>query len=1775
MSELEYYPLQWKDPEARRIAIRQYLDTAINLKESLFSVSLWEDFVGGQLLIIKVHHIIADGWSFHILFRDFLHMLRDTTHSFDENKENNPVLYKSFCEHNNAYPKTEEGSADRDYWKTELASLSPLWNIPCSKPVPKILSGKGLFHSFPLPLPEELPLKSTVFEYSLTVFALLLNRYTNQNDISLVIPLLGRASPIDRRTVGHFVNLAVIRLPMNHAHSFSDLLEISKTKIAKAQKHQMYPFSLLIEEAALPRTTGHGLATDAYFGMIKIPNLPENDFSMEYFEQQGAPWHLSFEIFQEGNDAQAIIRYPVELWDTKDVESLAGHFSNIFSMGLSSPEKPLSEYLKFTPAETEDFRRRQDLSLRSDDKKIRKEPENDTQRRLWDIWAEVLNRKDFGIEDDFFSIGGHSLSAAQVMARIRGVMRKQIPLGILFRLQTISALAEYLDALPEDEDQDTPVQSHRLSNEDSNRAPLSFSQSRLWFLNRLEPESQAYNMHVSITIQGKLDYQTMNLAFRDLQIRHESLRTTFHEHEGEPVQVIHPDPLVELEYIDFSGFGAESTADRTQRKIEEHSSEPYNLSVAALRIALIVLGVDDYVLSLSMHHVIGDQWSWGVISRDLTEFYMARLTGREPGLPPLRIQYQDYSAWQVKTLMSRQMLQAGKYWKETLAGLPILELPLDRKRPTVNSNHGGVVRYPFSGDEKAQINALAESSQSTPYIVLLTSFAILLYRYTGLKDLPIGTPTANRDRKEFEDLIGTFVNTLVLRIPLKGEETFLSLLGRIKEIFLDAYEFRMYPFEKLVSDLNPTRDSSHLPLAQVLFNLVNAPLQMPFEKTNPVESFPVEPQGSQFDLSLSIDLNISGQAEFFFNQDILDKASVQAMCDAYFLILREALSNPDMSVDELPLMTSRRRTMILNEWNMTDRPYPGGKNVAEMLWDSAARHGDNIAAVFEEGSYTYSRLFSMASTVARNLTERGVREGDIVGIHLHRGPKLIVSLLATLAAGAAYVPIDPSYPEARKMYMLDHSRASVLITEPSLENTFSRENKTPRIILEHLNESTEQVTPVHAAPDSPAYILYTSGSTGKPKGVVIPQRALANFLFSMRETPGIAESDRLLSVTPVSFDISGLEIYLPLTCGATLIMPSRDKVIDPMELIRIIENMSVTFLQATPATWRMLLESGWNGSLKTILCGGEAFPTELIDPLLERCENLWNMYGPTETTIWSTAYRLTKREFPIPLGKPIANTKIYILDGKKEPLPPGIYGDIYIAGTGLALGYRDAPELTKAAFLPHLWIPGQLMYLTGDKGRYRQDGNIEYAGRGDNQIKLNGHRIELGEIEAALSDMEDIKQAVCMLNTSAQGVTRLVAYLVPGNKAENPTQKEIEAFLLTRLPVYMLPQAYAFLDKIPLTPSGKVDRKALPEIRYTGDKEKIPPADEMERIIHKIWTETMTNGEIGVEDDFFSLGGHSLLAVRLTAGIVREFGIEITLRSFFSEPTVRGCARLIRAHLGKKVPAKNESAFESDIIFPMRVNGLAQPVFLIAGIYAEENGLYRYLSSLVHFLGESHPVYGLRPRGLIRPAEFYESVPEIADEYIQNIRKVNPDGPYNLIGECVGGIIAYEIARQLVASGAIVNSLILLDTEFPRSKTRKFRIFFSRRLYKLERMSLLLLGMALQPRKTSKIIKGVLQGKRASISPRTEAEIEHLRFKQVEKRYAELARQYKLLPYTGDVHILINEEDHKYYSYLGWRGIKSEQKESDHILIQIVKGNHVTRLTTYGKETSEAINRLL
>ena len=1041
--------------------------------------------------------------------------------------------------------------------------------------------------------------------------------------------------------------------------------------------------------------------------------------------------------------------------------------------------------------------------------------------------------------------------------------------------------------------------------------PLSFSQERLWFLSQLEPDNLAYNLSGGVRFKGRLRPDILERSLLEIVQRHEILRTTFNDEGGKPVQVVSATPNLEFQHVDLEEWPEGDRTAEVRRLAAQEARRPFNLLEGPLvRAVLVRLGKEEYVLIMLMHHIVTDGWSIGVFTHELESLYSAFSAGLPSPLSDLPIQYADYAAWQREWLQGGILETQLAYWKKQLSGnLPILQLPTDRPRPTVQTNNGSIQNFHLSEGILKKLRDLSFHHGVTLYVTLLAAFKTLLFRYTGQTDFAVGSPIANRNRSEVEGLIGLFVNNLVLRTNLSGDPVFTELMERVREVTLDAYAHQDVPFEKLVEVLNPARDMSHSPLFQVMFAFQNFSRPTLELQGLTLTSEMINVGASMFDLTVYMqeaEGGLSGIVEY--NTDLFNPETIMRMIGQFEMLLESITRNPEQRISKLALLTAEERRKLLVEWNATRTQYPADKPLVNLFEEQVDRTPESTAVICAGKRLTYAQLNLRANQMAHHLRTLGAGPGSIIGICTDRSIDMVVGVLGILKTGGAYTPLDPHFPEDRIEFMLQDSSSGILITQSNIRERFGRFSGRIVCMDSDMDSDWEMIskekysnpTPL-ASPDDLAYVIYTSGSTGKPKGVQISHRALVNFLCSMRNEPGLTETDTLLSVTTMSFDIFGLELFLPLITGAKVVIAERDDTLDGSRLSKLLEEHKVSVMQATPSTWRLLIESGWSGgdALK-VLCGGEAFPSELVGPLMERCAELWNLYGPTETTIWSTVYRIKSQQEIILIGRPIANTQIYILDSSLQPVPTGVVGELFIGGDGLARGYLNRPELTAEKFVAHPFreITGTRIYKTGDLARYRSDGEIECLGRIDHQVKLRGFRIELGEIEARIKDLKAIKNCVVVLREDRPGDQSLVAYFLARENCA-VLLPDVRNHLQSMLPDYMVPQHFVELISIPLTPNGKVDRKALPEpdVDQAPKENYVAPQSETEQKVAGIWQEVLQLESVGIHDDFFELGGHSLLATKVISRINHLFDFQMPLRKLFETRTIGALANFIEAVL--------------------------------------------------------------------------------------------------------------------------------------------------------------------------------------------------------------------------------------------------------------------------------------
>ncbi len=1039
--------------------------------------------------------------------------------------------------------------------------------------------------------------------------------------------------------------------------------------------------------------------------------------------------------------------------------------------------------------------------------------------------------------------------------------------------------------------------------------PLSFAQQRLWFLDQFEPGNAAYNIPVALRLSGVLNVEALKRTLDDLVRRHEALRTSFASIDGVPVQMVKPALEVALPLTDLSALTQAQRDLQVAGILQQEAKEPFDLASGPLvRARLLRLTETEHIVLFTMHHVVSDGWSMGVLVTEVAALYDAYSQGRPLPMEPLSIQYADYAHWQ-RQWLSGEVLQAQiDYWKEQFAGAPaLLALPTDRPRPAVQSHVGATEKFLIPPTITAGLYSLARQTHSTLFMVLTAAFNVLLWRYSAQDDICIGTPVANRTRQELEPLIGCFVNTLVLRTRLQGEMPFMALLEQVKNSTLDAHAHQDVPFEQLVEVLKPARDTSYSPLFQVMLVLQNAPMKE--LELSGLRLQLMEQEGGQAKFDLLLSFTEEGEqleAEIEYCTDLFEHGTIERMATQLTRLLQGLVKDPKQSIGRLPLLDDAERSLVLEQWNDTATAYPKDCTIHALFEAQVERTPHAVAAVFEAHSLTFAELNAQANRLAHHLRALGVGPDVRVAICLERGLPMVVGLLGILKAGGAYVPLDPDYPAERLAYMLDDCRPAVLLTDAACAQRLPQQADVPMCRVD-ADEANWRELPAGNVPAEAlglnarhlAYVIYTSGSTGKPKGAMNEHRAVVNRLLWMQQAYGLGGGDTVLQKTPFGFDVSVWEFFWTWLAGARLVLARPQGQRDPNYLLGVIGREQVTTLHFVPSMLSAFLAcvpAGGAPSLRRIVCSGEALPATMVEAVHRQLPNarLYNLYGPTEAAVDVTAGEPRPGQ-PVTIGRPVANTRIYILDALGEPVPVGVPGEIHIAGVQVGRGYLNRPELTGERFIadPYSGEPDARMYRTGDVGRWRADGTVEYLGRNDHQVKLRGLRIELGEIEACVLEQPGVREAVVLAREDAAGDKRLVAYVVAHEAQANEPAALREA-LQRKLPQYMVPAHFVMLDALPLTPNGKLDRRALPAPEVGASRaEYVAPRTPTEERLVRIWAEVLGVEPIGVLDDFFELGGHSLRTIEVLSRIRSVCGVDLPLRVLFEATTVEQLARQV------------------------------------------------------------------------------------------------------------------------------------------------------------------------------------------------------------------------------------------------------------------------------------------
>ncbi|AJS59351.1 amino acid adenylation domain-containing protein [Paenibacillus sp. IHBB 10380] len=1273
-------------------------------------------------------------------------------------------------------------------------------------------------------------------------------------------------------------------------------------------------------------------------------------------------------------------------------------------------------------------------------------PRTPQEEILCDLFSEVLGLPYVGIDDDFFELGGHSLLASRLMIRIREALAVELGIGNLFEAPTVAGLVKRLDQAQIARPAVMPI---ALRPEE---VPLSFAQQRLWFLHCLEGPSPTYNIPLVAHMTGELNREALQAALRDVVDRHETLRTIFPEKSGTSHQLVMDAALVEPELI-----VVKMTENELPEALAAAVRHSFDLATEpAIRAQLFVLGSNEYVLLLLLHHIIGDGWSLTPLARDLTTAYTARCKGEEKTWSPLKVQYADYALWQhqllgsesdSESLIARQL----EFWTKTLKSLPDqLELPTDYPRPAAISYIGDTIDFRIDPDLHRRLLDLARDSKASLFMVLQSGLAALLTRLGAGTDIPMGSPIAGRSDDALDDLVGLFVNTLVLRTDTSGDPSFRELLGRVREVDLAAYEHQDVPFERLVEVLNPIRSRSRHPLFQVMLafqNTSEATLDLP-DLTTHLEINSVG--AAKFDLTLELrehrtvdgsPAGIDGLLEY--SSDIFKRDTVEALADRLLRMLEAAVAEPDQAIGCLEILAPEERQKIIEEWNETAHDVVPQSTVAE-LFEVQVTHSPNATAVMYEGiSLSYTELNRRANCLAHLLIAQGVGPDCLVALALPRSVEMIVGILAVLKAGAAYVPLDPDYPADRVAFMLSDTDPACIVTNTQVAFKLRVNTDMPLIVVDESEtvnrlgqypstdpRDADRIKPL--LPLHPAYVIYTSGSTGKPKGVVIPHQNVVRLFASTEQGFHFCADDVWTMFHSYAFDFSVWEIWGPLLHGGRLIIVPHEISRSPAEFLHLLVKEGVTILNQTPSAFYQLMQAdrenpdlGQSLSLRYVIFGGEALELGRLEEWYDRhpdnAPTLINMYGITETTVHVTYNALDRQSAGLSsnslIGRGIPDLRIYVLDAILQPVPPGVMGEMYVAGAGLARGYLGRPDLTADRFVADPFgPPGTRMYRTGDLARWLLDGTLDYFGRADYQVKIRGFRIELGEIEAVFARHPNVTQVAVVVREDQPGDKRLVAYIVPVSDVSLESA-ELRRYVASSLPDYMVPSTFVVVADLPLTSNGKLDRKALPAPDLTIAVTGRGPRTPQEEIVCDLFAEVLGLSRVGIDDGFFDLGGHSLLAVRLMSRIREALGVELSIGNLFEAPNVAGLVE--RLELGNSQGSQGAL----NVLLPLRTKGENIPLFCVH----PAGGLSWCYAGLMKSLGTDYPIYGLQARGIGQSEDLPNTLEEMAADYIHHIRSVQPTGPYHLLGWSLGGNVAQAIAVQLQNEDEVISLLVMLD----------------------------------------------------------------------------------------------------------------------------------------------------
>ncbi len=1539
-----------------------------------------------HVLVTVVHHIAADGWSFPLLYRELSSAYDAYTAGTIPRLTDLPIQYADYALRQREKIASGAYQEDLAFWSDLLRDAPDLLPLPADRPRPPIATSTGRRIRFRCPTA---PLDgfrrlareetATGFMVGLALFVALLHRLAGTDHLVVGVPSADRADADTQPLIGFLVNTLALPSTLDADMTFRELLRAVRRRVLQAFDHREVPFEHVVKELSPPRYPDRTPLFQVFYqfgtgAFAAHPDFEGVEAEPIEGETTSSKFDLTMYLATDDEHLSGSVVYNTDLFDAPTIEGFLADFDRLSARLLSRPDSPVAA----APLSLSPRSRRPGPASNPVPAPAPHHIDQAAVDRMCRIWEELLGT-DVGPDDDFFALGGHSLLAIRVFSRIEAEWGVHLEVRSIFEDSTPRGLAARLTR--------AEPAAVTAGGDASSRAPLSFSQRRLWFLDRLDPGAGNYHTPWRVRLRGDLSLPALEAAFADLVARHDVFRTRIVDEGGEPVQIVDPPGPVPVDVVD-------TTEERLAEALAEEARAPFDLSRdPMIRVKIFRIAPDDQVLSVVAHHIATDAESMSILRRELAELYTAHREGRPPALQPLRTTYREVARRQLERFSSHGEPHL-RWWLDLLSGeLPVLDLPTDKARPLSGAREGSAVLGDLDDSTTEALIRIAGEEKATPFMVFLAGYAVLLSRYTRQDDLIIGIPATERSSVDTEGLIGFFVNSLPLRIRVQPDDGFRDLVRRVRRTVLDALEHRDVPFEAIVEHLDPPRDPSRTPVFQAMFDMgqrTREPFRLPGTETVPLGVRPRR-RPAKFDLRVHVGLR-GGHARtlFEYRTDLFDEPTIGDMAAQFERLLASAADSPDLPVADLDMVPDHHRARV------PALPAPTG-TVPDAFARMVASRPEAPAVVDGDIVVTYRDLDRRADEVARSLAGIGVRPGDTVGVRMPRGIDIVAALVGILRAGAVYVPLDESYPTERiRTIATDAQLAAIIGPGPQVEALDRPER--PRL----------------DPGQGPAYVMYTSGSTGRPKGVVVPHRAILR-LVTDPDYVGLGPDDVVAFASNTGFDAATFEIWGALLNGAALTVFDRDTLLSPDALAEAIRSRGVTVMFVTTALFNTVVARRGDtfSPLGTLLFGGEAVDIEAVRRCLRSGppRRLVHVYGPTETTTFATWHLVDSvpdDARTVPIGRPIVGTSVRVVDRRGEDVPPGVPGELVIGGPGVALGYLGDPDLTAARF-PRTERGTE--YRTGDLVRRRHDGEIEFLGRLDRQVKLRGFRVEPGEIETHLTTHPRVEGAVVVPRRSAGGL-RLVAYV-----AGEVTSEEAAEHLQGRVPPFMMPAAIVPLPRLPLTPNGKVDTSALPEpILPTAPYR--PPATDEERKMAGLWEEILEVERVGAADDFFERGGHSLLAIRLFARIEEEFGVTAPLSTLFEAPTL---AALTARILGDSHPEAPSSTPPVVTIRPGAEERAPLFCFPPAG-----GNVMVYEPMARAFEGE-RPILGIQAKGVDGADQPLRTIEDMAAYCEEAIVATQPAGPYFLTGYSLGGLVAYETARRMRASGRRVGLLALID----------------------------------------------------------------------------------------------------------------------------------------------------